>query len=279
MKLSIITINYNNAEGLQRTMESVLNQSCRDFEYIVIDGGSTDTSKDIILSYQDRLAHWVSEPDNGIYNAMNKGIRAATGEYCLFLNSGDYLYSDSVIENILSMSYNEDIVSFVTINTDGKVSHRKKAPENLSLYSLIDASLPHPSTLIKKSILEQIGGYDESYKIVSDWIFFIEALVFCNASYRTIDYNLSIFDRASFSISSHQADLRDSETKRYLNSRLARVLPDYFLPEHMFNALWFLQHSRCSILYFILNIGLRMINRLLRLRNRLSKKISILKID
>lgn len=279
MKLSIITINYNNAEGLRRTMESVLNQSCRDFEYIVIDGGSSDASKDIILSHRDRLSHWVSEPDEGIYNAMNKGILAATGEYCLFLNSGDYLYADSVIENILNMSYNEDIVSFVTINTDGKVSHRKKAPENLSLYSLIDASLPHPSTLIKRSILEKMGGYDESYKIVSDWIFFIEALVFTNSSYRTIDYNLSVFDRTSFSVSTHQSDLRDFETKRYLNSRLPRVLPDYFLPEHMYNALWFLKHTRCSFFFSLLSVSLRVINRLFRLRNRLSKKNSVFKID
>ncbi len=279
MKLSIITINYNNAEGLRRTMESVLNQSCRDFEYIVIDGGSSDASKDIILSHCDRLAHWVSEPDKGIYNAMNKGIQAATGEYCLFLNSGDYLYSDSVIENILNMLYNEDIVSFVTINTDGRISHRKKGPENLSLYSLIDASLPHPSTLIKRRILEQIGGYDESYKIVSDWIFFIEALIFSNATYRTIDYNLSVFDRASFSISSHQPDLRKEETKRYINSRLPRIFPDYFLPEHMYNALWFLRNSKYSLLYAILSIGLRVVNRLFRLRNRLSKKISVFQID
>lgn len=274
-KVSIITINYNNAEGLQRTMDSVLNQSCRDFEYIVIDGGSSDSSKDIILSHRDRLTHWVSEPDKGIYNAMNKGIQAATGEYCLFLNSGDYLYSDTVIENILKMSYNEDIVSFVTVNTDGKVSHRKKAPENISLYSLIDASLPHPSTLIKRSLLVKIGGYDETYKIVSDWIFFIESLIFSNASYRTIDYNLSVFDRASYSISSHQSGLRDFETQRYLNSRLPRVLPDYFLPEHMYNALWFLKHTRCSCFFSLLSVGSRVINRLFKLRNRLSKKVIV----
>ena len=89
MKLSVITINYNNAEGLAKTMDSVFRQRFSDFEYIVIDGGSTDGSKDLIVNNQDKIAYWCSEKDSGIYNAMNKGIREASGEYLLFLNSGD----------------------------------------------------------------------------------------------------------------------------------------------------------------------------------------------
>ena len=88
-KISIITINYNNCEGLRRTIESVVNQTCRDFEYIIIDGGSTDGSVDVIKRYADNIDYWVSEPDKGIYNAMNKGIRMATGDYVQILNSGD----------------------------------------------------------------------------------------------------------------------------------------------------------------------------------------------
>jgi glycosyltransferase involved in cell wall biosynthesis len=91
-KLSIITINYNNLEGLQRTVESVVNQTWQEFEYIVIDGGSTDGSADFIESQSETIDYWVSEPDKGIYNAMNKGIAKASGEYLLFLNSGDHLF-------------------------------------------------------------------------------------------------------------------------------------------------------------------------------------------
>ena len=80
MKLSIITVNYNNREGLQRTIDSVVSQTFRDFEWIVIDGGSTDGSKELIKQYADHFSYWVSEPDKGIYNAMNKGILKATGE-------------------------------------------------------------------------------------------------------------------------------------------------------------------------------------------------------
>jgi glycosyltransferase involved in cell wall biosynthesis len=89
MKLSVITINYNNAIGLRKTIESVVNQTFRDYEYIIIDGGSTDGSVDVIKEYADKIDYWVSEPDKGIYNAMNKGVAAAHGEYTNFLNSGD----------------------------------------------------------------------------------------------------------------------------------------------------------------------------------------------
>jgi len=83
-KLSIITINYNNCAGLKRTIDSVVSQSFKDYEWIVIDGGSKDGSKDLIEQYSDSFTYWVSEPDNGIYNAMNKGIEKANGEWMLF---------------------------------------------------------------------------------------------------------------------------------------------------------------------------------------------------
>ncbi|MDR2910496.1 MAG: glycosyltransferase [Bacteroidales bacterium] len=95
MKLSIITINLNNVAGLQKTIESVVKQTFTDYEYIVIDGGSTDGSADIIKQHANKITYWVSEPDKGIYNAMNKGIRVAKGEYCLFLNSGDWLINSN----------------------------------------------------------------------------------------------------------------------------------------------------------------------------------------
>ena len=99
-QLSIITINYNNLAGLQKTFESVFNQTFQDFEYIVIDGGSTDGSKELIEQYHDKIDYWVSEPDSGIYNAMNKGIVRANGEYLQFLNSGDSLLGENILKNV-----------------------------------------------------------------------------------------------------------------------------------------------------------------------------------
>jgi acetyltransferase-like isoleucine patch superfamily enzyme len=120
MKLSIITINRNNAAGLRKTIESVVSQTYTDFEYIIIDGASTDDSVNIIKEYAEATLpcgeglgerlYWVSEPDKGIYNAMNKGILKANGEYCLFLNSGDWLYDNDVLNDVFSISPTEDIV-------------------------------------------------------------------------------------------------------------------------------------------------------------------------
>ena len=99
-KISIITINYNDKVGLKKTIESVINQTWRDFEFIVIDGGSTDGGKEILEQNSDKIDYWVSESDNGIFNAMNKGIKVATGDYLLFLNSGDWFYSSNVISDV-----------------------------------------------------------------------------------------------------------------------------------------------------------------------------------
>ena len=109
-KLSIITVNKNNAEGLRKTIESVVCQTFKDFEYIVIDGASTDESVAVIETYLANVTYWVSKPDRGIYEAINKGIKVAVGEYCLFLNSGDYLSSDSILEKAFSYGFFEDIV-------------------------------------------------------------------------------------------------------------------------------------------------------------------------
>ena len=109
-KLSIITINLNNAAGLRKTIESVVNQTFTDYEYLIIDGGSTDGSVEVIKEFADKITYWVSEPDKGIYNAMNKGILKARGEYLQFLNSGDWLVDNEVLFRVFSLNHFEDIL-------------------------------------------------------------------------------------------------------------------------------------------------------------------------
>src|SRR5476651_1326552 len=110
MKLSIITINFNNAVGLKKTIESLIKQQYREFQFIIIDGGSVDSSVDIIKEYADVIDYWVSEPDTGIYQAMNKGIREANGKYLMFLNSGDYLFENTTLQKMAPILCGEDIV-------------------------------------------------------------------------------------------------------------------------------------------------------------------------
>lgn len=192
-KLSIITINYNNLQGLQRTVESVVNQTWKEFEYIVIDGGSTDGSVTYIESQKEHFDYWVSEPDSGIYNAMNKGIEKASGEYLLFLNSGDDFLNSTSLQNNLKEIKGEDIIYF-DINVIGNgVFFVKSCPDILKFSYLFHETLPHQSTFIRKKILTELGCYDESIKIVSDWKFFILAIMKYSVTYKHVGKVLSNF--------------------------------------------------------------------------------------
>lgn len=191
--ISIITINYNNKVGLERTLKSVTNQTYQDFEYIVIDGGSSDGSKELIAQYNNKINYWISEPDKGIYNAMNKGILKANGAYLLFLNSGDELFNLDVLKTNVKFIHTYDLVYF-NINVVGEQeSFIKKYPPKITFSYLYQDTLPHPATFIKKELFDKIGFYDENLKIVSDWKWFIIALGKHNATYQYYDSILSTF--------------------------------------------------------------------------------------
>lgn len=224
MKISIITINYNNKEGLDHTIKSVVGQSTNNFEYIIIDGGSTDGSLDVINLYSNRISHWISEKDHGIYNAMNKGISIANGKYCLFLNSGDYLYDNNVVSELLSHTEEKDdfIIGRVFFSNTGEYSN---VDQNLTMLRFFQSSIPHPSTLIKRSLLLQ-NKYDENYRIVSDWKFFIQELILKNASFRILNTVVACFD--STGISSQNIRLVEKERNLVLNELLPnRIRIDY----------------------------------------------------
>ena len=272
MKLSIITINFNDAAGLEKTIQSVVNQTYKDFEYIVIDGASTDGSVDIIKKYSDQLTHWVSEPDTGIYNAMNKGTRLAQGEYCLYLNSGDFLAANDVLEKAFSHNFTEDIVSGNCINFDEKHERLKVPPRNVTLFTFIEGSLPHPTSFIKRDLLNRLGGYNESYRIISDWCFFMDAMIVHQSSYRTLDLVITRFN--AYGISTTQGHTESEKKREYLRNRFPRLLDDY-LPyddEAVYNVL---QWAHDSKIRTILVFPFKVINRILKLRNRLSRRMGV----
>jgi len=194
MKLSIITINRNNSAGLEKTCQSVVCQTFEDFEWLVIDGASNDNSVDIIKKYAHKITYWISEPDTGVYNAMNKGIRKAQGEYCLFLNSGDWLISSSTLESV----FNEikgippsDIYYSDKIDSDNGFTYY---PTKLTLNYLFDSPISHQNSLIRRSLFIEHGYYNESLKISSDWEFFLNELWKYKTGFSYLETNISVYD-------------------------------------------------------------------------------------
>jgi glycosyltransferase involved in cell wall biosynthesis len=199
-RLSIITINRNNAPGLAKTIKSVIGQSFRDFEYLVIDGDSTDESVEIIKGTEKDLAYWISEPDTGIYNAMNKGIVKAKGEYCYFLNSGDRLFDEHSLSKLFAYPCKEDIIYWnTTFERTNRPHEIKTFPAELTFNFFFHNTLGHQASIIKKSLLTSLGMYDEKIKYSADWIFYIRAIVGAGCSYKYLDINISVFNTEGFS--------------------------------------------------------------------------------
>ena len=214
MKLSIITINWNNREGLRMTLDNVLSQTARDqFEYVVVDGGADDGSGEMLRQeYDGRLDKWTSQPIKPIYKKMNMGVRMATGDYCLFLNSGDSLNDPDVVKDVLPyLNGDKDLV--IGSIVEGK--SRTVVPEPITGLWMYKASIPHSGAFIKRELL-----------IVSDWKFFFETLILDNASYQMIDRDIAWFDRTG--ISSTRPLVVEEERRKVLEQLLPpRITLDY----------------------------------------------------
>lgn len=199
-KLSIITVNLNNLNGLKETVVNLFSQTYTDYEFIIVDGNSNDGSKEYIDTISDRVDSWVSEPDKGIYNAMNKGIRMATGDYVCFLNSGDAFLDSYTLEKFFDKS---------TENIDiyyGDVIFKKKnkkrfipAPKTLTYPFLISNSINHQSSFIKRALFDELFLYNENLTIVSDWEFTIYAVCIKGIRTQHLDMTVSICDGTGIS--------------------------------------------------------------------------------
>lgn len=193
MRFSIITVNLNNKAGLERTLRSVLEQTNCEFESIVIDGLSDDGSRDVIAACAGRIKKWVLEKDTGIFNAMNKGIQMAEGEYLLFLNSGDYLYSADTLDKVFRHQFTEDFVVYdiELVKREGREVHRlEKAPREV----LILGEIYHQSVFHHRRVFEKLGLYDESFKLAADYQLFLKGFFKARCPYRIIHEILCIYD-------------------------------------------------------------------------------------
>lgn len=225
MRLSIITINLNNAEGLRRTMESVLSQTCKDFEYIVVDGASKDGSVEVMDRYAGRLVSagmtviTRSEPDSGLYNAMNKGVGLASGSYVLMLNSGDYLVDGKVVGDMMPCLDGTDIVQGNIIRTlDGQArTDRGYGRSDLSFIDVQQGHFLHQASFCRRDLFQRYGPFDESYKIDGDTVFYIKALGYGNASFRYVDRTIAVFEQGGRSSKENEQwqQRREEEFRRW----------------------------------------------------------------
>ncbi len=219
--LTVITINYNNCLGLERTIQSVISQSAIDFEFIVIDGNSSDGSVDVIKKFDSAIQHWISEKDTGVYNAMNKGWRLANGEYCIFLNSGDVFANEHVVKNIFQLAdTTSDIIYGCHI---WKVTGERWNPKiDFKIREILEHTpISHQATCVKKSMLEKTGGFDEGFKIISDWGVLIDAM-FLHAKLQKISIDICIAEEAG------ESNVDEYQIKSERNRFLWKKHPMYF---------------------------------------------------
>lgn len=212
--VTVITVTLNNGKLLERCIISVLNQTYPNLQYIIIDGDSVDNTPEILKKYKPEIDILVSEKDSGIYNAMNKGLVLSTGEYIIFLNADDWYKKDAIEELVnASLKSQADIThaNSIIVNNKNIVVGRLQASLHDGIYTR-GATLRHETMLVRRSLYDDIGHYDESYKIISDYIFMIEAyskgykiqhldsdlLFFSNTGISNMNNNLLLKEREQF---------------------------------------------------------------------------------
>ncbi|MGN0861628.1 MAG: glycosyltransferase family 2 protein [Candidatus Spyradosoma sp.] len=238
MKISIITVNYNDAEGLEKTLSVETALSLPDGlekEIIVIDGGSTDGSVEVMKRYKDKIDYSVSERDKGTYHAMNKGVRAATGDFCIFMNSGDTFASPTVLSEIFREPTQElldaDVISGGTFYIDPKPRKKKKAviyrdaPTRVSMVFFYYSTLSHQASFIRRRRLLQFP-YDESLKIVSDLKFWIQCLILDEGKYHQVPVPVARFDMSGVKSRAENAEKNEIE-KVFQSLKLRKIVCDY----------------------------------------------------
>ena len=234
--VSVITINRNDSNGLKKTIDSIINQTYKEFEYIVIDGNSNDGSKEVIKMREAKITYWISESDTGIYNAMNKGITKANGKYLLFLNSGDYFTDNTVLQNVVKQLNDEDIVYGDMIIDRNGILEKASSDSPLLFEEMIRGTLWHPVSFIKKELFNKYGLYNEAYKIISDYDFFLKTIYVYKASTKHIPVYVSVFNTDGIGSSTKHHALQQKE--RYLSQSA------YFHPEIIKSALNYTEMKR-----------------------------------
>ena len=241
-KISVITVCLNAGQVLRRTIESVLEQSYSNLEYIIVDGGSTDNTKEIVESFTSRVNCFISEKDNGIYDAMNKGIKSASGRLVVFLNAGDYYISSNVLSYAVSkMRLNEADIFFARFIWENISTQNIVLSDHSSTqfdWDLKHSNFPHPATFYNRSLFSKIGLFDESYKILADYEWNARALVKHRIAFQYIDIIITFFSTDGVS--------NDARNNLQLEEERNKIAAKYFNPSWLFVFMLQYAHSNFS---------------------------------
>lgn len=212
-KVSIITVCFNECFKIENTCLSIQNQNFSNKEWIVVDGKSTDGTVKILKDFSSQIDVLISEPDRGIYHAMNKGIELASGDYVLFLNGGDEFYSENVL-SVVVPQLDSDIVYGNLLMRDQSCEHIKNYPSALSNGYFLKKMLPHQATFYKRKLFDQVGSYDESYQIAGDYEFNARIFHSLKPSYKHLNLIIAIFYTDGVSSSKHHRTVRKQENHK-----------------------------------------------------------------
>lgn len=211
-RFSIITICLNEVDGIEATCQSLISQSLPDREWLVIDGGSTDGTLEVLAKHAAHITRLVSEPDGGIYDAMNKGIAMARGDYLLFMNGGDRFASGNVLARV-AQAPRVDLI-YGDIRLGSAEGPLWKSPARLERGLLLKRSLPHQASFYQRGLFDRFGLYDTSYRIAGDYEFFARLVETGDISHHHIPEALAIFDPSGMSRDPAYRDLRKRENHR-----------------------------------------------------------------
>ena len=225
MKISIITACFNAQDTIEETIRSVAKQTYDNIEYIIVDGSSTDNTLQIIENYRDMINILISEPDSGVYNAMNKGIKVATGDLLFFLNADDIFINELVVQQFAEFAESNNtgllLGDIILLDKyDGRVYHEKQSL--IDNIQLLKSTIFHPATFFRKEVFERFGRYSEENKIASDYEWYLNYFVKNNGDYSYLDKPVSVFSMGGLSSDERYSKIHKEERERIKNNISAK---------------------------------------------------------
>ena len=250
--ITVVTVVFNGRDFIEKTIQSVIKQTYHNIEYILIDGGSTDGTLDIIKKYEDKIDYWISEPDDGIYDAMNKGIANATGDWIYFINAGDSLYSVKTLENLKldSLRSATDILygNFNIIDSQTGLGTFHNMQEIIDINFLLKSNICHQAMIYRTKLFANFKGYEAMYQICADYDKLLQLFLAGKSIKKT---NLTICNYLEEGRSRKSYVTSNMELLAIIKSRFG-FIPKYYVAYHYtLIARAFIYSLRCKIRNFI----------------------------